>query len=375
MSKRVATLMFLAMACSQIWGVRRVAATTQSAPPGVSQNPPSSSAATTATFTNPLLPSGADPWVTFRDGHYYYMNSTGDNLTIWKTRDITDLKNAEKKVVWTPPATGPYSHEIWAPELHFVQGKWYIYFAADAGTNDTHRLWVVENGNADPLRGEWVMKGQLKDATDKWAIDPTVFQNQGKLYVVWSGWSGDENGAQNIYIAELSNPWTVGSQRVKLSAPIFPWEKVGDFESSGKVLALPHVDVNEGPEILKHEGKIFLVYSASGCWTNYYELGMLTASANSDMLDAASWKKSSRPVFWQSPENSVYGTGHNSFFQSPDGKQDWILYHANSAPNQGCGHLRSPRAQPFTWNQDGTPNFGRPLPTNIPIAKPSGTVE
>ena len=302
------------------------------------------------------------------------MNTTGNNLTIWKTRDMTDLKDAEKRVVWTPPVTGPYSHEVWAPELHFVEGKWYIYFAADAGTNDSHRLWVVENANADPLQGEWRMKGQLKDTTDKWAIDPTVFQNQGKMYVVWSGWAGNENGEQNLYIAQLSTPWTMASQRVKLSAPIFPWEKVGDFESNGKVLALPHVDVNEGPEILQHDGKIFLVYSASGCWTNYYELGMLTASVNSNLLDAESWKKSSRPVFWQSPENSVYGTGHNSFFQSPDGKQDWILYHANSAPDQGCGDLRSPRAQPFSWNLDGTPNFGRPLPTDIQIAKPSGTV-
>jgi GH43 family beta-xylosidase len=356
------------------WGLLSSAAgAAQAGGQNTGQNGASASTSAPDTFTNPLLPSGADPWVTFRDGYYYYMNTTGDNLTIWKTRDLTDLRNAPKKVVWTPPASGPYSHEVWAPELHFLDGKWYIYFAADAGNNDTHRLWVVENDNPDPQQGEWTMKGQLKDATDKWAIDPTVFRNQGKLYVVWSGWSGDSNGVQNLYIAQLQNPWTIGSPRVQLSTPTFPWEKVGDFPSSHRVLPLPHVDVNEGPEILKHNGKIFLVYSASGCWTNYYELGMLTAEANSDLLDPASWKKSSRPVFWQSPKNSVYGTGHNSFFQSPDGTQDWILYHANSAPDQGCGDLRSPRMQPFTWNPDGSPDFGRPLPTDTPIAKPSGT--
>src|SRR5690348_13240502 len=102
-------------------------------------------AGSSQTFTNPLLPTGPDPWVIYKDGFYYYMNTTGMNLTIWKTRSIADLKTAEKKVVWRPPASGPYSHEVWAPELHFLDAKWYIYFAADAGTNQTHRVWVIEN--------------------------------------------------------------------------------------------------------------------------------------------------------------------------------------------------------------------------------------
>src|SRR5271170_6293090 len=102
-----------------------------------------------ATFPHPLLPVGPDPWVITHNGFYYYMNSTGSNLTIWKTRDITDLAHAEKKIVWTPPATGPYSRELWAPELHIFDGKWYIYFAADAGQNESHRIYVIENSASD----------------------------------------------------------------------------------------------------------------------------------------------------------------------------------------------------------------------------------
>jgi GH43 family beta-xylosidase len=131
--------------------------------------------------------------------------------------------------------------------------------------------------------------------------------------------------------------------------------------------------VNEGPEILKHGKKLFLIYSASGCWTDFYALGMLTASKNSDLLNPASWIKTEQPVFKQSPENSVYAPGHNSFFKSPDGHEDWILYHANSNPNEGCGNKRSPRAQKFTWNKDGSPNFGVPLKDGQPLAVPSGT--
>jgi len=324
-----------------------------------------------ATFTNPLLSAGPDPWMTTKDGLYYYMNTTGTNLTIWKTANPLDLNRAEKKVVWTPPATGPYSHEIWAPELHAIDGKWYIYFAADAGTNDTHRIWVLENSSSDPLQGTWTMRGKLADPSDKWAIDPSVFTHDGVLYLIWSGWPGDVNGTQNIYIAKMTNPWSVGGDRVLVSTPQYPWEKVGD--ANGKLFPgdPPHIDVNEGPEILEHGQKIFLVYSASGCWTENYSLGMLTATASSNLLDPASWKKSPKPVFESSPEAHAYAPGHNSFFKWPDGKQDWILYHANSEPHQGCGQHRSPRAQPISWKADGTPDFGKPLPTGMPIKDPS----
>jgi GH43 family beta-xylosidase len=323
------------------------------------------------TLTNPLLPVGPDPWVLLHEGNYYYMNTTGMNLTIRVTRDLSALGSAPAKIVWTPPPTGPYSHDIWAPELHFLDHKWYLYFCADSGTNQTHRIWVLENDAADPLRGRWTMKGKVADPSDKWAIDPSVFENKGQLFLIWSGWEGDQNGVQSIYIAQLSNPWTVRGTRVRLSSPQFPWEEIDDSHPNRRDKA--HVEVNEGPEVLQHGDKIFLTYSASGCWTDNYALGMLTASASADLLSPASWKKSPSPVLSESPEAHAFGTGHNTFFKSPDGREDWIMYHANSNPHQGCGNARSPRAQPFTWNPDGTPDFGRPVPTGVPITAPSGT--
>jgi len=320
------------------------------------------------TFTNPILPSGADPWITYKDGYYYYTNSQGSQLTIWKTKDVADMAHAEKKTIWTPLAGTAYSRDVWAPELHFLDGKWYMYFAADDGANEHHRLYVLENPSADPLEGSWIFKGQLSDNTDKWAIDASVFENKGKLYLIWSGWEGDKNGQQNIYIALMKNPYTVGSKRVLLSSPQYNWEKYGDLHDANNP---PHVNVNEGPEILKHDGKLFLIYSASGCWTDHYSLGMLTANANADLLDARSWRKSPNPVFTTSAENSVYSPGHNSFFTSPDGRENWILYHANPAPGCGCGGKRSPRMQQFTWNVDGSPNFGIPVKAGEALAVPS----
>lgn len=321
------------------------------------------------TFTNPLLPSGADPWSIYKDGYYYYTNTLGDRIDIWRTKNLAELKTAERKNIWTPPAGTMYSKEIWAPEIHFLQGKWYVYFAADDGKNDNHRMYVLENASPDPLQGEWIFKGKISDPADKWAIDGSVFTHNKQLYMVWSGWEGDVNGRQDIFIAKLKNPWTIDGNRVRLSQPEHAWERHGDLNDPNNP---PHVAVNEGPQVLTHNDKIFIIYSASGCWTDFYTLGMLSAPSKSNLLDPASWHKSPQPVFKQSPENGVYAPGHNSFFKSPDGKEDWILYHANNEPGQGCGEHRSPRAQKFTWTSDGRPDFGTPVKSGTPLNIPSG---
>lgn len=322
-----------------------------------------------ATFTNPLLPSGADPYSFYKDGYYYYTHTQQNKLTIWKTKSLADLKTAESKTIWTPPAGTMYSKELWAPEIHFIQGKWYMYFAGDDGDNNHHRMYVLENASPDPMKGDWTFKGKVADeSADKWAIDGDIFEHRGQLYMIWSGWEGDKNGQQNIYIAKMKNPWTITGGRSKISGSDFDWEKHGDLNESN----LKHVNVNEGPQILKHGKKLFIIYSASGCWTDFYALGMLTADATADLMNPKNWKKSAEPLFKQSPENKVFAPGHNSFFKSPDGKEDWILYHANSEPNQGCGRFRSPRMQKFTWNTDGTPNFGVPVKENEVLAVPSG---
>lgn len=315
------------------------------------------------TFINPILPGGPDPWVIQKDSTYYYMNTLGNRLAIYATHKMSELSTAKSTTIWTPPVTGPYSKEIWAPELHNFQGKWYMYFAADDGNNDNHRIYVLENDDADPLSAGWVFKGKIADSTaDRWAIDASAFEYNGQLYLIWSGWQGTTNGEQDIYIAKMSDPVTLQGKRVLISSPTQSWEKAG----------APPV-VNEGPEALVNpSGQLFLTYSASGCWTDNYCLGLLTLRPGGDPLNPADWTKSANPVFSTASANGAYAPGHNGFFVSRDGKQNWLLYHANSLAGQGCGDARNPRMQSFTWNTDGTPNFGIPVKINTPLAKPSG---
>jgi len=322
-------------------------------------SPFESSAGEVADFYNTLAAEGADPWVIRHDdGWYYLCQSMGRNVTLRRSRTITGLAAGERKVVWSPPRGLPYSEQHWAPELHFVRGKWYVYVAADDGENANHRMYVLENPSADPFQGEFILKGKIFDPeSDKWAIDGTVLNLKDKLYFIWSGWEGDVNVDQRIYIAPMSDPWTIGGARVELSRPTHPWEKKGGPPT-----------INEGPQTLVRGDRVFIVYSAAGSWTDHYCLGLLSAQADADLLDPASWRKSLEPVF--AGANGVVAPGHGSFTTSPDGREDWFIYHAARFP--GSGWARSIRAQPFHWTDDGQPIFGEPVSPNRPIPTPTG---
>jgi len=304
-------------------------------------------------FYNLLMQDGADPWMyKHTDGYYYFTKTTGSDVTVWKSASITGMDGAPRRVI---PTGG---HNIWAPELHYIHGAWYIYYAMDDGDNVNHRMYVMENTSADPLQGVWKQKGQITDTTNRWAIDGTVLKVNGELYFIWSGWEGKENIRQNLYIAHMSNPWTIDSERVEISRPTYAWETNHSPQ------------VNEGPQVAIRNGIINLVYSASGSWTNDYCLGLITADVTRDLLDPASWHKREEPIFVSG--NGLYGPGHHSFTTSPDGTEDWIVYHV--AKYKDAGWNREVRMQPFTWNADNTPNLGVPADPNLPLSLPSGEV-
>jgi len=304
-------------------------------------------------FKNPIMISAADPWILQKNGIYYFTHTTGNSIKLYRTKNIVDVVNAESKVVWTPPPTGMNSKQIWAPEIHYIHGMWYLFYAADDGHNKNHRMWVLENTSSNPLEGEWTDKGKMMLPDDKWAIDATMFEIEGQLFCVWSGWEGDENVSQNIYISKMKNPWASEGERTMISSPEFEWEK--------KKIKLELPVVNEGPAFLKKDNQLFIVYSASGCWTDDYSLGILATRVDADLMNPRSWVKSKEQVFKKNPDGKAFGPGHNGFFKSADGKEDWIIYHANPESGQGCGAYRSARIQKFGWKPDGMPDFGDPV--------------
>jgi GH43 family beta-xylosidase len=302
-------------------------------------------------FSNPVLGPGQDPSVAVVHRWYYLTQSSPDQtyITVRRSRSIKTLAAAVKHVVWRGGQSGSPCCEWWAPELHFLKGRWYIYTTADNGDNNNHRLQVL--AAASPF-GPYTYKGELTTPGNTWAIDPSPLQMpSGKLFLFWSGWPGTVNGVQNIYIARLGNPWTVSSGRTLLSTPAFGWERAPNPGT-------PPVYVNESPEPVIHNSTISVTYSASGCFTPNYSLGLLTAQVGSTLLDPASWTKSPTPIFQSNPGADIFGPASNGFFVSPNGKQTWFAFHGVNDPAGNCGWERDVYAQRVYWNSNGTPNLG-----------------
>lgn len=315
-------------------------------------------------FTNPIVRSrsAADPWLTYQNGYYYFTFTSGRSVEVWRSPTITGLDSGKKVTIWRAPKTGPNTDDVWAPEIHFLNGRWYVYYTATngPGADANRRQFVLEATTADP-QGPYRDLGHLVvPQADEYAIDGTVFQaRRGALFFLWSGREKSAGGAQNLYIAPMISPSKISGPRVKLSTPTFAWEKHGWA-------------VNEGPEAIQHNGKTFIVYSASGGTTPNYCLGMLT-NTDGNLLRTDSWSKSAVPVFaqYKGPDGAVYTPGHNGFCKSPDGREDWIVYHGKNNTDGTWGG-RTARAQRFTWNRDDTPHFGHPIPPGVPLPLPGG---
>jgi GH43 family beta-xylosidase len=313
-----------------------------------SSNPTPASAP--ANWHNPLVRERADPCVLRdTDGTYLFTATVPayDRIELSRANTLGELGAAKPVVIWTKHTSGPMSHHIWAPELHRIDGKWYIYFAAGRADDIwAIRIYVLECTSADPLAGPWIERGQLRTHLETFSLDATTFEHRGVRYLCWAQHNPATGGNTSLYLARMDTPWSITGQPVILSAPELPWETVG-------------YRVNEGPAVLRHGDKVFITYSASATDANYC-LGLLTADANADLLNPASWKKSPSPVLSTDEKSKVFGPGHNSFTTLPDGR-DVIVYHARDYRDIKGDPLNNPdratRASLIHWTPEGTPVF------------------
>jgi GH43 family beta-xylosidase len=319
--------------------------------------------ATAGTFQNPIA-AGADPWVVRHDGWYYWCLSEDMlGVGIYRSRTLTAL--GERVTGWRAPRFGAFCAEVWAPELHRLDGRWFIYVAASDGNNAQHRM-IVLTVDGDAPTGEVGYLAELYTGNDvargtnnRWAIDGTILELAGRHYFLWSGWA-DEKDEQWLYIAEMANAWTIASDRVRLCRnDDFLWERVGEA-ATGRGL-------NEAPQVLQRDGRTFVAFSASGSWEVTYKLGLLELRAGGDPMNPADWTKHDEPIL--AATEKTWGVGHCSFTQSPDGTEDWIAFHAKreTTPNWD----RVIHVQRFEWDEQGRPVFGRPAAAGEHLALPS----
>lgn len=311
---------------------------------------------------NILFESGCYPYVTFHNGKYYYMmqDNAANQITLWCADDIKNISKGEKRVIWKPSDNDKSQH-IWSPELHFINDKWYVYYEADDGNTDNHKIYVLENPSADPMKGYFNFKGSLTDnAKWKYGIHPTTFINDGTQYLVWSGWQSKriDSETQCIFIAKMSNPWTVSSERVMISRPIYEWERQW-INPNGTRSTYP-IFVNENPEtIISRDGKkVVVYYAASGCWTIYGCVGMVYADAKANLLDPKSWHKRKEPVFMSALEDSIYAPANISLVTPKNNDDAVLLYETRSMRDETL--VKQVRMKNIEFDSDNLPIFGKP---------------
>jgi GH43 family beta-xylosidase len=300
------------------------------------------------TFRNPLN-SGADPFMTYDGGSYYLATTQGDAVRMWKATSLAELAVAMPTTIWqdTDPSR---NRDVWAPAFYRFGDRWYVYYTADDGVDDHHRIYALESAGTDPLGPyHWKAKLEPPGATNLWAIDPVVLEQASGRYLVWSG-AGTE-GHNLLYIAPMSDPWTLSGGRVYLAAP-------GGCS-----------EVREAPAILQHDATTFLVYSTCDTGKPDYQLWRMSIPTAADPMVAANWTRHTTAMFARNDAAGIWGPGSNGFFKSPDGTEDWIVYHAKNT-DQFTYDFRTTRAQRITW-VDGSPQLGPPAAAGATLDLPS----
>lgn len=307
-------------------------------------------------YNKPWILQRADPYVyRHTDGSYYFTASVPayDGIVLRKADTLEGLADAPEVEIWHKHESGPMSEHIWAPELHYLNGEWYIYFAGGEKEDVwAIRPYVLHCAEEDPLTGTWEELGKMKCAKEDefsfraFSLDATVFENKGKHYFIWAEKVGVGKQISNLYIAEMASPNELATVQVLLVTPDYDWERIGFW-------------VCEGPSVLKKDGKIFVTYSASETGAAYC-VGMLTADENADLLDPLSWKKERYPVLQTDASRTIYGPGHNSFTKDANGN-DVMVYHARTEDKIEGNPLYNPNRHAMLmkvhWDDEGRPVF------------------
>ncbi len=316
-------------------------------------------------YSEPFITERADPYIVDgEDGYYYFTASYPaygsvdkgyDRIILRRSRTVAGLAEAEEKVIWKAHSSGIMAKHIWAPEMHKIGGKWYMFFAAGESGN----IWAIRpyvlKCDGDPYTGNWTECGQMQasygddESFMNFSLDMTYFEHNGRHYVIWAEIKGDSS----LFMAEIDpdEPYKLISKPILLTKPEYNWELVNNR-------------VNEGAAVLVTDEKVYVFFSASGTGSEYC-VGRLEADADADLMDVKSWRKLDHPVLSTGDLNGESGPGHNCFVVDENGDL-LIVYHARpeSHASGNCGTYskdplydpcRHTRIKRVIFSADGTP--------------------
>ncbi len=311
-------------------------------------------------YKNPLSPviDNADPCIVYcHKNKCYYGISTGHTtLTMYKSKNFADMFNScESKIIYEANDADETYGFLWAPEMHFIDGKWYIYTSTHQTKENMGFKHVIclKAKTDDPFDG-FELGGHINK--NLFAIDPTIYQDKknGKLYICYSAVI---DGKQKLAIQEMKSPTEPTGDFTVIAEAVYDWETIRQ------------PTINEGAYFVEKDGRLFIIYSGNGCWNDDYILGILEFQGG-DMLSADNWVKDPTPLFTKG--NGNYGPGHATFFYSPDGTELWICHHCLHESNPSVRPMvRHCHCQKVFFDETGFPHMGMPVPQNTFYAIPS----
>lgn len=344
------------------------------------------------TFTDPFIERRADPHIIKGDDGYYYFTASYpmvggkdpngyDRVILRRATTIEGLASAEEVVIWNEKDSDISFRYVWAPEIHNINGTWYILFTTSKERNNVWGIRPImiacNQGDKDPINpANWEKIGHYcvpvegdNVAFSGFSLDMTYFENNGKHYVAWA----EKPNTSNILIASVDadEPWRMTSKSVLLSKPEFAWEWKGS------------IWVNEGPAVIKNDDMIYLAFSAASVDESYC-MSILSINKNNDLLDVSKWTKTPYPLLASTDLVKQVGPGHNSFTVDQYGNP-LLVFHSRTvdevcgAGDQGDGGLFDPgrhaRIKGVNFAIDGTPIFNLTKEEELNPANKSVTVK
>jgi arabinan endo-1,5-alpha-L-arabinosidase len=305
-----------------------------------------------------------DPSLIVAEGRFYVFG-TGTGVAVWSSSGGSSWTH-ENPVFAQPPAWAvasipAFEGHVWAPDITFHGGRYYLYYAVSAFGKNTSAIGVATNATLDVRKSgfHWEDHGpvirSVPGRTNWNAIDPNlVFGSDGTPYLAFgSFWSGLKIVRLKENLLEVADPGAEPiaiASRVPLGPGRFSAAPAGEPADAGG-------NAIEAAFIYPHAGSYYLFASIDYCCrgprSNYKMVvgkaalptgpyrgrdGRLMTEGGGTLLLAG--------------DRAWYGVGHNSV--AAWAGHDYAVFHGYAVDDGGRSRLR---IEPISWTEDGWPEL------------------
>ncbi|QMU30864.1 family 43 glycosylhydrolase [Adhaeribacter radiodurans] len=304
-----------------------------------------------------------DP-VMIKQDDTYYLFATGRGIAVWSSKDLQQWKREEPVFSlapeWAVQAIPTFKNHIWAPDISYYKGTYYLYYSVSAFGKNTSAIGLVTNTTLNPAdkKFKWVDHGQVIQSipgkTNWNAIDPNlVTDKKGDAYLAFgSFWEG-------LKLVKLNKDRKSLAQSIE-SLPTIASRKT-EGTSANNLPTADNKPVNAGdnaieaPFIFKKNGYYYLFasidYCCKGVNSTYKIIVGRSKEVQGPYLDkVGKTMAQGGGSIVLAGNNSWYGVGHNAAYTFNN--QGFLIFHGYDAADKGKSKLR---IEPLTWDEQGWP--------------------